>query len=162
MKNLFTSAAIALGLAAMAAPAFAADNATATASANIVTPVSVTKTQDLVFGNVLAGTGGTVTVGTSDNRSSTGGVTLLSGTTPRSASFSVVADTIGGATYQMGYSKVDLTGPGAPMAISGITPSASGSLSGNHTIAVGATITVASGQTPGAYSGSITATATYE
>jgi hypothetical protein len=160
MKTLFIGAAIALGLAA--APAFAADNATATASANIVTPISVSKTQDLVFGNVLAGTGGSVTVGTTDNRSFSGGVTLLSGTAPRSASFSIAADTIGGATYQMSYSKVDLSGPGAAMAISNITPSLTGVLSGNQTIAVGATITVASGQTPGAYSGSITATATYE
>ena len=160
--NKLMFAIASLTVAGIGAPAFAADNATATASVNVITPISVTKTQDLVFGNILAGTGGTVVVGTTDNRTFTGGVTLLSGTTAKSAKFDVVADTTGGASYQMSYSKVDLTGPGTPIAISAITPSVTGSQSGNKTIAVGATITVASGQTPGAYSGSVTATATYE
>ena len=143
-----------------ARPALAADNATATASANIITPLAVTSSQNLAFGNILAGTGGTVTVAPTGARAKSGGVTLLAGTSPTAAQFHVTADTTGGATYTMSYSKTDLAGPGPALALSAITPDVTPT-SGSADIKVGATITIASGQTPGTYTGSITATATY-
>ena len=155
-------AAAALALIGAAAPAFAADNATATANANIITPLTVTSDQNLVFGNILAGTGGTVVVAPNDGRTKTGGVTLLGGTTATAAHFHVAADTTGGATYTVAYTKVDLTGPGTAMAISAITPDNATPSGTSVDLKVGATITVASGQTPGVYAGSITATATYQ
>ena len=45
--------------------------------------------------------------------------------------------------------------------LSAITPDSTPT-TGNANIKVGATITVASGQTPGTYTGSLTATATYD
>lgn len=142
------------------APAMAADNATATASANIIAPLAVTSTQNLAFGNILAGTGGTVTISPTDARTKGGGVTLLAGATPTAAHFHVVGDTTGGATYAVTYSKADLAGPGPSLALSAITPDVTPT-SGTADIKVGATITIASGQTAGTYTGSVTATATY-
>jgi len=157
MKKLLAASA-ALTFLGLAAPAFAADNATATATANIITPLAVTSDQNLVFGNMLAGGGGTVTVAPNDAR--TGTVTLLSGTTPTAAHFKVVGDTTGGATYAVAYTKVDLAGPGPALAISAITPDVTPT-SGTANIKVGATITIAAAQAPGVYTGSLTATATY-
>lgn len=157
--KLFALTATTLMIGA-AAQAHAADNATATASANIITPLAVTSSQNLAFGNILAGTGGTVTVAPTGARSGSGGVTLLTGTTPTAAKFRVVGDTTGGATYAVTYSKTDLSGPGAALALSAITPDVTPT-SGSADINVGATITIASGQTPGTYTGSLTATATY-
>ena len=157
-SKLFALTAVAM--LSLAAPAFAADNATATASANIITPIAVTSDQNLVFGNLLAGSGGTVTVSPLDARSKSGGVTLLSGTSPKAAHFHVAADTTGGATYAVAYTKTDLSGPGPALALSAITPDVTPT-SGDADIKVGATITIASGQAAGTYSGSVTATATY-
>jgi hypothetical protein len=156
-SKIFALTAAAL-LAAAAAPALAADNATATASANVITPIAVTSDQNLVFGNLLAGAGGTVTVSPLDARAKSGGVTLLSGTAPKAAHFHVTADTTGGATYAIAYTKTDLSGPA--LALSAITPDVTPT-SGNADIKVGATITIASRQAAGVYSGSVTATATY-
>jgi hypothetical protein len=158
-SKIFALTAAALLIAA-GAPAVAADNATATASANIITPIAVTSSQNLMFGNLLAGSGGTVTVSPLDARSKSGGVTLLSGTSPKAAHFHVTADTTGGATYAVAYTKTDLSGPGPALALSAITPDVTPT-SGDADIKVGATITIASGQTAGTYSGSVTATATY-
>ncbi|HEY8004590.1 MAG TPA: DUF4402 domain-containing protein, partial [Phenylobacterium sp.] len=139
MKKLLVASA-ALAILGAAAPAFAADNATATATANIITPIAVTSDQNLVFGNVLAGSGGTVTIAPNDGR--TGTVTLLSGTSPKAAHFHVAADTTGGATYAVGYTKADLAGPGPSLVVSAITPDTTPT-SGNADIKVGATITIA-------------------
>jgi FtsH-binding integral membrane protein len=157
-SKMFALTAVTLLFAAGAA--HAADNATATASANIITPIAVTSSQNLVFGNLLAGTGGAVTVSPLDARTKSGGVTLLTGTTPTAAHFHVAADTTGGATYAVAYTKTDLSGPGPALVLSAITADVAPT-SGDADIKVGATITLASGQTAGTYSGSVTATATY-
>lgn len=160
MKKILAAGA-ALTVLAVAGSAFAADNATATATANIITPITVTSSQNLVFGNMLAGTGGTVTVSPLGVRSVTGGVTGLTGVTPLAAHFAVVADTNGAATYAVTYTKVDLTGAGPALVLSAITPDITPTSGNAPSIKVGATITVASAQTPGTYTGSLTATATY-
>jgi hypothetical protein len=72
----------------------------------------------------------------------------------------VAADTTGAATYAVAYTKTDLSGPGPALALSAITADVSPT-SGDADIKVGATIPLASGQTAGTYSGSVTATATY-
>ncbi|MDB5451853.1 MAG: hypothetical protein JWO33_431 [Caulobacteraceae bacterium] len=159
MHKLLVGAA-ALAILAVGTQAFAADNATATATANIVTPISVTSDQNLIFGNLLAGTGGTVVVSPLDARTKTGGITLLTGVAPKAAHFAIVADTNGGATYVVSYTKTDLTGAGPDLVISAIT-SDTAPTSGNASTKVGATITVASAQAPGTYTGSLTATAVY-
>lgn len=156
----FIVGAAALLLAGVATQAMADDNATATATANIITPIAVTKTQDLAFGNILAGSGGDVTVNSDDTTGVTGGVTLLTGSPVTAAHFHVVGDTNGGATYHVDYTKTNLTsGVNSMILVLGLpdtTPT-----SGTHDTKIGGTITVANAQAPGTYTGSVTATATY-
>src|ERR1700750_854859 len=84
--------------------------ATATATATIVTPISLTKTVDMNFGNVAvsAATGGTVVLTPAGARTNTGGVTLppTSGTVT-AASFTV--DGQGSYTYAITLPSTDLT-----------------------------------------------------
>src|SRR5258707_1112247 len=78
MKNRTKLIATALVLIASASGTFAQSTSTATATATIVTPISITKTVDMNFGNVAVqvGTGGTVLMPPAGVRSVTGGVTL--------------------------------------------------------------------------------------
>jgi hypothetical protein len=64
-------------------------SATATASATIITPIAISKTVDMNFGNIaVSGTGGTVVLAPAGTRTSTGGVTLP-----------VVAGTVAAASF---------------------------------------------------------------
>jgi hypothetical protein len=144
-------------LLASASSAFAQATATATATATIVTPISITKTVDMNFGNVAVqvGTGGTVVMTPAGVRSVTGGVTLPAVTgTVAAASFTVNGQ--GAYTYA-------ITLPaGATTLTSGAntmtadtwtsTPIATGALTaGTQTLTVGATLNVAAAQAPGVY-----------
>lgn len=167
-------AVIALGAAALSGAASAANNASASATANIVTPIAITKSVDLVFGNFYAGaTAGTVAVNTDNARTVSGGVlTAIGGATPAAAKFDVTGTAA--ATYSISYaSGVTLTGPGAPMALtqvsdltaaggaSGLVASGTLSAGGAQSIYIGGTLAVAANQVAGAYTGSITATVDY-
>src|SRR5258706_7926598 len=82
----------ALVMMVSASGAYAQSTATATATATIVTPISITKTVDMNFGNVAVqvGTGGTVLMTPAGVRSVTGGVTLpATAGTVSAASFTV-------------------------------------------------------------------------
>jgi Domain of unknown function (DUF4402) len=136
-------------------------SATATASATIITPLAITKTFDMNFGNLAVNANpGTVALSAAatPTRTPGGGVTLIAGGTITAATFTVTGLT--GTTYSISLPAdgvVSLTGPGAPMAantfVSTPTVAAGGSLAtGTETLYVGATLSVAGGQTPGAYS----------
>lgn len=135
---------------------FAQASATASASAFIVTPISIANTVDMDFGNVaVASTGGTVVLATDGTRTSTGGVTLpvIAGTVT-AATFTVT----GNPAYTYG-----ITLPSADVTISNGTenmivntftsdPSGTGTLTGGtETLRVGATLNVNANQDPGAY-----------
>lgn len=122
--------------------------------------LSVSKTQDLSFGALVAGsTGGTVVVTAAGNRSKTGGVTLFTqGGTVSAAAFTVSG---GPASTSCTLSlpadntaTLSRTGGGS-MPLTGFTSSVGSSLSlnpsGAGSFAVGATLNVAAGQTPGSY-----------
>jgi hypothetical protein len=129
---------------------------------------SIVNGSGLSFGAFLAGSGGTVAVGTSNNRSKSGGVFLLSqGGSAASAQFTVSGTP--GAAYAISLpanGTVALTGPGADMALNGFlsSPTPLGTLSGggSQMLSIGATLSVGSNQTPGSYSGSFNVTVTYE
>jgi hypothetical protein len=129
---------------------------------------SITNGAGLSFGAFLAGSGGSVVVGTSNNRSKTGGVFLLGqGGSAASAQFTVSGTP--GAAYAISLpanGTVALTGPGADMALNSFasSPSPGGTLSGggSQLLSIGATLSVASNQTPGSYTGSFNVTVTYE
>lgn len=139
------------------AGAYAQATATATASATIVTPIAITKTADMNFGNVAVqtSTGGTVILAPAGTRTRTAGVTLptVAGTVT-AASFSVT----GSGTYTyvitLPSSDVTITSGLNTMAVNTFTstPSGTGALTaGAQTLTVGATLNVGAAQATGTY-----------
>lgn len=125
-------------------------------------------TAPLSFGTFIAGSGGTVTVSSSGNASSSGGVFLVrQGAGGSTAQFTVVGTP--GATYSITLptnNVVVLTdGNSNTMNVGSFvsTPGPTGTLSGggNQTIRVGATLVVGSNQPPGVYSGTFAVTVNY-
>ncbi|WLI90873.1 DUF4402 domain-containing protein [Massilia sp. R2A-15] len=166
--------AFAFGATVMSGGASAANNATASATATVVTPIAVTKATDLVFGSFYPGaTTGTVDVNTNGTRTVSGGVAVASGgATPSAAKFDVTGQA--SAAYTITYATgVTLTGPGAPMALTQIsdltgaggaaTLNTAGTLTagGTQSIYIGGSLAVGANQTAGAYSGTISATVVY-
>lgn len=130
-------------------------NATATASATILTGISITKVQDMNFGRLNPGTsGGTATISTAGVVTPTGDVTKLAGITATAATFTVSGET--GYTFS-------ITLPSSDYIISYLTnnmtvntfvsdPTPTGTIAGGGTtLSVGAKLTVAAGQVSGTY-----------
>ena len=132
--------------------------ATATASSTIVTPIGITKTVDMNFGNVAVNstTPGTVVLTPEGTRTKTGGVTLPTTVgTVAAAEFSVTGAnnytfsiTLPSTSHEI---KSDLN----TMSVTGFTstPTPTGTLSatGSATVKVGATLNVSAGQAAGTY-----------
>lgn len=128
-------------------------------------------TQALSFGAFAAGAGGAVTVSPQGVRTASGDVTLMLGAQFEQGS-SAVFDVSGepNATYQIllpADQEVMLAGSrGGSMTLSSFTssPSGQGQLGplGSQTLRVGATLTVGSNQTPGAYAGSLNVTIVFQ
>ena len=135
----------------------AQSTATASTTAVLVTPISISKTTDLHFGTVAASaTAGTVVLDYADTRTTTGGVTLPTGsTTQKTAVFAVTGE---------GTSTFSISIPSAPITLTG---SVSGSMTvgsfvadlgatgtlvgGAKNIKVKATLNVGAGQAAGTY-----------
>jgi len=155
MKNRTLMITTVFALLVSASGSFAQSTASATATATIVTPISITKTIDMNFGNVAvqASTGGTVIMNPAGVRTPTGGVTLpaIAGTVA-AASFSV--DGQGAYTYSITLpsTAVTLTNGANSMTANAFTsnPSGTGALTaGNQVLNVGATLNVAAAQASG-------------
>jgi Mat/Ecp fimbriae major subunit len=150
--------------AALAGTSAQAATASATASANILTQVTVTKTADLDFGTIAIGTsGGTVTVGNTDNR--TCGAGLVCSAAVTSAKF----DIAGAASQLVGISidpsvTLNRTGGGASMSATLSTSASTATLSGTGTsnFAAGGVLTVSGTQQAGAYAGTFNVTVNYQ
>jgi len=157
MNNVTKISAIALFLLTAGFNANAQSSATATATATIVTPITITKTTDMNFGNVAVqvGTGGTVVMTPAGLRSATSGVTLPGAAgTVAAASFTVNGQT--GYTYAITLpALVMLTNAASnTMQVDNFssTPTSTGTLTGGtETLNVGATLNVAAAQAPGVY-----------
>lgn len=134
-------------------------NATASTTATVIKPITITKTVDMNFGNLVSTVaGGAIVLPTSGAR--TGDAAILLGTqngTVTAASFTVTGET--DFTYA-------ITLPAAPFDVSNTDttpatmavgtfvslPSATGTLTaGTQTLLVGATITLGAAQASGAY-----------
>ena len=160
-KFLIAAAVVALS----SAPAFAANNtatASGTASATVVAPITLTHTagKNLNFG-AFASAAGSVTVN-ADSTNSTTGLSLISGATTAADGFTVGGDanrvfdiTTTGGTVKNGAISMSFTTSAA--ATSGTLSAA-----GAATFAVGGTLTVVGTEAAGAYTGTYTATVTYE
>jgi Domain of unknown function (DUF4402) len=131
-------------------------SATATTTVTIVTPLGISKTVDMNFGNVATnGVAGTVAMTPAGVRTPTGGVTLpATAGTVTAASFAVTG--LGTYTYA-------ITLPVAPITLAGTTagvtastftstPSGTGALVGGaQTLLVGATLNLPASTVAGSY-----------
>lgn len=154
MKKLF----LLFLMAGFAAGAYAQATASAAASATIVTPIAITKTVDMNFGNVATdGTAGTVVLDPAGSRTQTGGVTLpATAGTVAAASFDVTGE--GAYTYSITLPTSLTISDGAAtpntMTVDAFTsnPSGTGALTaGAQTLTVGATLNVGASQVSAAY-----------
>ncbi len=125
--------------------------------------LTINSTQNLSFGKLAAGSGGTVVVAPNGARSRTGGITLLSSGMGAEAIFSVSVDIPGTYSISLPASAV-LTSGAFSMNVDTFTslPVDSGSVSTiPSNLQVGATLQVASNQQSGTYSGTFSVILTY-
>jgi len=159
MKNLVKAIVTVAVVLGCTSSSFAQATATAAASATIITPITITKTVDMNFGNVavsatIAGTAVLAPAGTRTTGGA-GGVTLPATVgTVAAATFTVA----GQASYTYAITlpaSATITSSGHTMTVNGFTssPSATGLLSsgGVQTLTVGATLNVAAAQAAGTY-----------
>lgn len=126
-----------------------------TATARVVTPISISQNTPMNFGDVAVGTGGgTVVLLTDDSRSVTGDAEALSTTTGTAAIFDVTG--FSGATYAISYTAGTLSdGGGNTMTVNAFTDDTAGSgtlILGSDQFVVGATLNINGGQATGTYS----------
>lgn len=150
-----------IALVGFAVSSFGQAIGNATASATIVTPIAIAKVNDMNFGNVASGTGGTVVLDPAGTRTATGNVKLPSVTGSVSAAVFTVTGS-GASTYT-----IILPGTLTLTRVSGTetmtvdtwtstpTVAAGGVLTaGTQTLRVGATLNVGSSQATGVYENS--------
>lgn len=171
MNRLIKIALGAAAVAALASPAFAQDTNTASASgaATIVQAITVHKDSDLDFGKIARPNSGTntITVAAADGtRSKSGGgnATLMSGTTPTRATYTVsgLASTNFTITPDASF-QLAKSGGSTPLTVTLTASSGSGTLngSGSATFGVGGSFTLASTTETGDYTGSFNVTVAY-
>lgn len=163
MKNIskILAAATAILFSAAATDASAQATATASATATIVTPIDISKVDDMDFGNVAvhASNGGEVVLAPAGTRTATNGVTLpATAGTVTAASFTVsgqagytYAITLPSGASTLNHATAANTSMDVDTWVS--SPSATGTLSsgGTQTLLVGATLHVTGGQAAGVY-----------
>ena len=132
--------------------------ATATASSTIVTPIGITKTVDMNFGNVAINstTAGTVVLAPAGTRTSTGGVTLpATAGTVAAAEFNVTGANNYTFSITLPSTSHEIKNGDNTMSVTDFTstPTPTGTLSatGSATVKVGATLNVSAGQAAGTY-----------
>ncbi|MBK8727438.1 MAG: DUF4402 domain-containing protein, partial [Holophagaceae bacterium] len=143
-----------------------ANTTTLTVTAVVIGPITIANTQALHFGTAVRGTvAGTIVLTPAGVRSSTGGVTLMTGAplaTP--ASFTVTGNA--NSTFAITLpASAPLTSGANSLNASAFTstPSLTGSLSagGTQSLAVGGTLNVAANQAEGDYAGTFNVTVAY-
>ena len=157
MKALSKIVLLVIAMFLITGTAFTQVTASATATATILTPIAISKTVDMNFGNLAVNnTPGTIVLTPASARTATGGVTFLPSQpgTITAASFTVTG--LAGATYS-------ITLPATPTVISNggnnmnvdtwtSTPTPTGTLTGGtETLNVGATLNVPASSPFGVY-----------
>jgi len=157
MKTLKKLTAICFVMFAFSAAMLAQVSATSTASATIVSPIAISNTANMNFGNVaVSASAGTVVMTPAGVRSVTGGCTLPAITgSPAAASFNVTG--VANYTYAITLPAVATTISSGANSMTvdtwTSTPSNTGTLngSGSQTLNVGATLHVSGSQAGGTY-----------
>ena len=151
MKKIYL---LALAVIGFSANSFA--QATATATATIISPITIVKDVDMNFGNIAVGAiAGTVVLPATGARTITGGVTLPTFNigTVSAAAFTVTGTALYTYTLTLPTLATTLTSGGNTMSANAFTSSSAGTLSagGTQSFTVGATLTVAASQAAGTY-----------
>jgi hypothetical protein len=145
-------------------PARAQNNASATVTATVQQPITVTKNNDLSFGNVFPGVNKTIAVTAAGAAKFT---TAGQASTPVNLTFTIPATIASGAntlilsSWVGHHSGVDLPTGGTSFTPSASATSATLSASGNLYVYVGATADPTSTQAAGSYTGNMTMTVVY-
>ncbi|PUZ22822.1 hypothetical protein DCC81_20585 [Chitinophaga parva] len=158
MKKFNCISAITLVFAAITTSVSAQETASATATATIVTPISIVKDVDMNFGNVAVQStaGGTVVLTPAGVRTATGGVTLPSTATGTITAASFTVTGTGNYTYSITLpsTALTITSGANTMTVTNFTsdPLGVGTLAaGTQTLNVGATLNVSAAQAAGTY-----------
>lgn len=141
-----------------------AATANSSATATIVTPIAITNTTGLSFGDVVSGTAASTIVMTAANARSVGsGDAILGAANGNAASFDVTGEPSTAYTINLPASPVTLTSGGNTMTVDTFTTDGSGVLSagGAETINVGATLNLSASQPTGTYTGTFTVETIY-
>ncbi len=145
-----------------------AETATANVGASVLTPIAITKVDDLAFGNFMSTTGGTIvlTPSATPTRTPTAGVTLDNAVTPTAAKFTVAGTA--GATFSITLpTTVSLSDGGTNTMDVGTFTSdldlaaATIPVAGTIDMYVGGTLTVGAAQANGAYTGTFDVSVNY-
>lgn len=177
MNTKMSKLALAIGALVMAGGVMAQTTATtndATANATVIAPITIANGLTLEFGKVVAGAG-TVTIAAADGARTDAPAALTPGGqrgTVRAATFNVTGD--GASTYAITLPSADVSlsdGATHTMTVNaftvaaGTTGSVAGAIgtlaAGAGVLNVGATLTVAALQAPGAYTGTYAVTVAY-
>lgn len=156
MKTTIKILSVILVILGLSVTSFAQVSATANASGTIVTPIAISKTVDMDFGNIaVSATGGTVILAPAGTRTITGGVTLpvVQGTV-KAAEFTITGVIDYTYSITLPSTSTIVTSGVNTMTIDTFTssPNATGTLtSGTETLKVGATLNVSALQPAGTY-----------
>lgn len=161
MKQITRILATLLVMFAFSAATFAQVQATANATATIVTPIAITKDVDLNFGNLAVSTAaGTAVVAPNGNRTATLGVTLMPGGTVSAASFTISG--IADASYAVTLpTTLNIVNGANTMVVDNFTSDYAGTITGGSVVLnVGATVNVNINQPAAVYTNTTDLTVT--
>jgi len=176
MKKLILSAIVILSFSAVSfgVPTVAPTNtATATVTANIIQPITITNNSALGFGNIATGVAGTVLLNPANaSRTASSGVVLPPTQTGSvtAADFTVSGE--GGTAYTLTLpAQTNITQGGNNISINAFTSTltslsggilgGTGGTIGTQDVKVGATLNILSTQVPGSYTGTFSVTVNY-
>jgi len=129
------------------------NSAQITASAEVVSPISISRSADLNFGKITIGGAGTVVLTSTGSRTQTGSITLLTGGSEAPGLFSVTGNAT--ATYAVTVpSSVTLKKTGAPtetITADTFTNNATTLTGNSDQLKIGGTLRLVGSETVGAY-----------
>jgi len=154
MKEKFLSMAVLM--AAVVSCSYAQSTAFGSTTAELVTPIAISKTTDMHFGTVAAsGTLGTVVLDWADAVTPSGGASIpTGGVTPTTAVFHITGQGTSGFSIAIPGAPITLSNGAQTMTVSDFTcdeGSSANLIAGELDIYVGATLNVAANQAAGTY-----------
>lgn len=169
MRNTIRLAGIAaLAAASFASTAHAADTATASATAEILSTISVTKDADLVFGSIAVNADGTYVLGADGNYTCSGGLVCTGSRNPAVFTVTGTAANVGVAASvnQASIVLTHATDNTKTFLLDSFTtyfPAGTSMVSGSTVFGVGGTLHIASANAlQGTYTGSFDVTVEYQ